>query len=182
MVDIPEEPIQTKHRGLRLLHTKKIPILDEKGRPQYLLGISEDITERKQAEEQIRQAEDEAVRANQAKSEFLSRMSHELRTPLNAILGFGELLELDISEPEHQESIGHIIKGGRHLLELINEVLDVARIESHRLALSLEPVDLAQAFEECVALIRPSASAGISTSVETSSPVRRCGSRPTDSA
>jgi PAS domain S-box-containing protein len=157
LVDIPEEPIQTKHRGQRILHTKKIPILDEKGRPQYLLGISEDITERKQAEEEVRQAKDEAVRANQAKSEFLSRMSHELRTPLNAILGFGELLELDISEPEHRESIGHIVKGGRHLLELINEVLDVSRIESDKLSLSLEPVDLAQAFEECVALIRPSA-------------------------
>ena len=158
LVDIPEETVQTKHRGLRILHTQKIPILDEEGRPQYLLGISEDITERKRAEEQFRQAKDEAVRANQAKSEFLSRMSHELRTPLNAILGFGELLELDISDPEHRESIAHIVKGGRHLLELINEVLDVSRIESDKMSLSLEPVDLAEAFRECVALIRPSAS------------------------
>ncbi len=75
LVDIPEETVQTKHRGFRILHTQKIPILDEKGEPRYLLGISEDITERKWAEEEIRRAKDEAVRANQAESESPSRMS-----------------------------------------------------------------------------------------------------------
>src|SRR5260370_2608459 len=77
-----------------------------------------------------RRAEADAARANQAKSEFLSRMSHELRTPLNAILGFAQLLELDAQRPEDRESAEQIIKGGRHLLSLINQVLDIARIEA----------------------------------------------------
>src|SRR5207245_80686 len=70
------------------------------------------------------------------KSEFLSRMSHELRTPLNAILGFGQLLEMDQLPPEHEESVQQILRGGRHLLVLIDEVLDIARIETGHLALS----------------------------------------------
>ena len=81
LVDIPEETIKTKHRGLRILHTQKIPILDENGEPRYLLGISEDVTERKQVEEEIRRAKDEAMWADQAKSEFLPRTSPESSTP-----------------------------------------------------------------------------------------------------
>src|SRR5260370_6460505 len=86
-----------------------------------------------------RRAEADAARANQAKSEFLSRMSHELRTPLNAILGFAQLLELDAQRPEDRESAEQIIKGGRHLLSLINEVLDIARIEAGVRCPSLAP-------------------------------------------
>ncbi|MBI1744210.1 PAS domain S-box protein [Candidatus Acetothermia bacterium] len=114
-----------------------------------------DITERKQAEESIRQAKEEAERANRAKNEFLSRMSHELRTPLNAILGFSQLLEMDQLTPEQQESVAHILKGGRHLLELINEVLDIARIESGQLRLSPEPVNVKDVAQEALDLIHP---------------------------
>src|SRR5439155_1964843 len=103
---------------------------------------------------------EEAERANRAKSEFLSRMSHELRTPLNAILGFGQLLEMDHLDAEQEESVGQILKGGRHLLGLINEVLDISRIETGRIALSMEPVNVEEAVTEAVDLIRPLAAAG----------------------
>jgi len=96
-----------------------------------------------------------AEAANQAKSEFLSRMSHELRTPLNAVLGFGQLLERRAADPRDRESVEQILKGGRHLLSLINEVLDLARIESGRLALSPEPVQVAEAVNRTLDLARP---------------------------
>ena len=96
-----------------------------------------------------------ADQANQAKSEYLSRMSHELRTPLNAILGFGQLLEGDVSSPEDVESVDQILKAGRHLLEMINELLDIARIEAGRMRISPEPVLVSELLKDCVQLIRP---------------------------
>ena len=112
-------------------------------------------TLRHDAEVEMIRSRDEADRANRAKSEFLSRMSHELRTPLNAILGFAQLLEMDHLKEDQLESVRHIRKGGRHLLDLINEVLDIARIESGRLSLSLEPVDLIALIEESMAMMEP---------------------------
>jgi PAS domain S-box-containing protein len=162
MMNIAEEPIDTKY-GPRVLHTRKIPVLDEDGNPRYLVGISEDITERKQAQEQVRQAKEEAERANKAKSEFLSRMSHELRTPLNAILGFGQLLESADLQPNQRERVVQMMKGGRHLLELINEVLDISRIEAGSMPISLEPVHVESALTDVLDLIAPlAAERGIS--------------------
>jgi PAS domain S-box-containing protein len=160
LLNIPEEPIETRARGTRILHTKKIPIVDHHGNPQFLLGISEDITELKEAQDALRQAKEEAERASRAKSEFLSRMSHELRTPLNAILGFGQLLEMDSLDAEQRDSVAHILGAGRHLLGLIDEVLDIARIEAGRLTLSLEPVDMRTVLDEVRSLIRPLAEEG----------------------
>lgn len=101
-------------------------------------------------------ASNEAERASRAKSDFLSSMSHELRTPMNAILGFGQLMEYDDELPaEHKESVHEIIKAGRHLLDLINDILDLAKVESGKLALSLEPVCLKSIIDECLSLIRP---------------------------
>ena len=130
---------------------------DESGAPARMLGTVMDITELKRAEEAVKQAQAEAERANHAKSEFLSRMSHELRTPLNAILGFAQLLEMEERDDANRESVHQILKGGRLLLELINEVLDIARIESGRLALSPESVGLRDLLSESVALVRPMA-------------------------
>lgn len=100
-------------------------------------------------------AKEEAERANRSKSEFLSRMSHELRTPLNAILGFGQLLELEDLTQEQSENVVHILKAGNHLLELINEVLDIARVEAGRMDLSLEPIDVRDVVQEVLDLVRP---------------------------
>ncbi|HET7274455.1 MAG TPA: PAS domain S-box protein [Longimicrobiaceae bacterium] len=116
---------------------------------------SRDITERKQVQEELRHAKEEAERANAAKSEFLSRMSHELRTPMNSILGFAQLLEKKDLPADQRKGVGHILKAGRHLLTLINEVLDIARIEANRQHLSLEPVRLATVLHEALSLIRP---------------------------
>ena len=97
-----------------------------------------------QRSRELQRANDELRAANAATSDFLSRMSHELRTPLNAILGFAQLLERDDLDAEKRESVHQILRGGRHLLDLINEVLDISRVESGNLALSPEPVAIAE--------------------------------------
>jgi CheY-like chemotaxis protein len=99
----------------------------------------------------------EAERASAAKTEFLSRMSHELRTPLNAILGFGQLLELAPLPESEGGHARHIVRAGEHLLALINEVLDLATVESGRIDLELQPVALRALIDECVALVQPAA-------------------------
>jgi signal transduction histidine kinase/CheY-like chemotaxis protein len=104
---------------------------------------------------QAREAQVMAEAANRAKSEFLSRMSHELRTPLNAILGFSQLLELNPLTDEQRECVAQINRGGKHLLGLINEVLDIARIEAGRMELSPEPVGIVDVCHEILDLVRP---------------------------
>jgi len=120
-----------------------------------VVAFGRDITERKAAEEALARAKEEADRANRAKSEFLSRMSHELRTPMNSILGFAQLLARAELAPQQTKSVQHILKAGRHLLHLINEVLEIARIEAGRENFSLEPVALAPVLREALGLVRP---------------------------
>lgn len=104
---------------------------------------------------ELKASREEAHKANRAKSEFLSRMSHELRTPLNSILGFSQLLEMSDPTPEDKECLDAIIRGGKHLLELIDEVLDIARIESGNLDISLEPVNLEKSIGDAVSMTSP---------------------------
>jgi PAS domain S-box-containing protein len=152
------------------LETVKQPFHDGAGRIVGTVGIARDITERKRTEQALQRAKDEAERANRAKSEFLSRMSHELRTPMNSILGFGQVLARHPLTPEQKKGVDHILRAGRHLLNLINEVLDIARIESGRQPLALEPVPAAAVVREALALIRPVA---VQHGVELASEVER---------
>ncbi len=128
-----------------------------------------DLTDELRVQEELKAAQARAESASAAKSEFLSSMSHELRTPLNAILGFAELLARDKKEPlssRHKERVGQILKGGEHLLRLIDDVLDLARIEAGRLAVSTEPAALDLVLEEVRAALSPWASAsGLELSV-----------------
>jgi PAS domain S-box-containing protein len=128
---------------------------DDNARPTGILGYALDIADRKAAEEEARQAKLESERANRAKSEFLSRMSHDLRTPLNAVLGFAQLLEAERLGPGQLDSVTQILNGGRHLLDLINEVLDIARIEAGELSLSPEPVPVGSVIQQVVDLVAP---------------------------
>lgn len=113
-----------------------------------VFGIVTDITE-------LTQAREEAKRANQAKSEFISRMSHELRTPLNAVMGFAQLIQLHGGDERAMESAEQINKAGKHLLDLINEVLDLSRIEAGRLTVSIEPVIVEEAVHMALGIVRP---------------------------
>ena len=280
VVDIPEEPIHTRHKGTRILHTKKVPVLDDAGRPQFLLGVSEDITEQRQAaaalldarerlhqalafsptviyalevtgerwkpvwvsenftrvtghdannvldpawwaaqlhpdersrllgempallqqerytreyrfrfrdgsygwvrdearvvrdvagapahvfgawlditervqaESQLRQARAAAEAANHAKSDFLAKMSHELRTPLNSIIGFSEMLEDQTFGPLNEKQsryVENVLNSGRQLLQLINDILDLSKVEAGRMELAVEQLDVARAVAE----------------------------------
>ncbi len=156
------------------------PLLDENGKIKNFLAIKQDITERKKFEneivelnqnlekriiartqeleltnEELQVARSEAESANQAKSEFLSRMSHELRTPMNSILGFAQLLELTELSSSQKKSLEYILKSGGHLLQLINEVLEIARIESGAISISLEPINVLNTLQEVVDLVSP---------------------------
>jgi PAS domain S-box-containing protein len=128
--------------------------------------VARDVTERARADREVKQARqdaeiarEQAEQANRAKSEFLSRMSHELRTPLNAILGFAQVMEMDERSEEDQESINQILRAGRHLLALINDVLDLSRIEAGRLSISPEAVSVPGVLRQCAELMAPLARA-----------------------
>jgi len=132
---------------------------DDYGEIIGYLKIGADNSVRKRVERELNEAMAAAEKANRAKSEFLSSMSHELRTPLNAILGFAQLVESGSPSPTptQKRSIDQILKAGWYLLELLNEILDLALIESGKLMLSREPVSLAEVMLECRAMIEPQA-------------------------
>jgi PAS domain S-box-containing protein len=136
-------------RGGRLIHLQMTPMVDAEGQPLRVIGTSQDVTDR------VRRVE--AERANHAKNEFISRMSHELRTPLNAILGFGQLMTMSELDERQRANVEHILSAGKHLLDLINEILDISRIESGDLRLAPEPVSLGSVIGETADLVTPGA-------------------------
>ena len=148
-----------------LLHclNNATPVFNAAGQKMGAVGMFSDIGALKMAETALIAARDEAERANRAKSDFLSRMSHELRTPLNAVLGFGQLLESDPRDPltpGQLTRVKELLRGGRHLLSLINEVLDLARIEAGALQVQLAPVEVAALVQDCLRLVTPMALEG----------------------
>ncbi|MDX6236920.1 MAG: hypothetical protein QOG10_1735 [Kribbellaceae bacterium] len=124
-------------------------------RTGMVVGVVTDVSEQLRAKLAVVAAMDTALRASLAKTEFLSRMSHELRTPLNAVLGFAQLLAMDRLDKEQQDNVDHIQRGGRQLLALINDVLDLARVESGSLALSIEPIEVSAVVTDAIRLMRP---------------------------
>lgn len=149
-------PIRCRNGAVFMSSSTIGVVRDSRSEPQYIFNIFGDFTAELQRRAELQRAREEAEQASRAKSDFLSNMSHELRTPMNAILGFAQLLQRDTSLGERQQSqLDEIARAGRHLLELINEILDLARIESGRLQVTPEPVDVADVVDECLSLLRP---------------------------
>ena len=157
-----EQPYDTQFRvvwpngKMRWIHTKATVFRAADGQPLRMIGTHWDISDFKASEHELLRAKLEAERANQAKSQFLSSMSHELRTPMNAVLGFAQLMSMDTTLPEnHQENLEQILKGGSHLLNLINDVLNLTKIEAGDIELLIETVACAELIDECLALVSP---------------------------
>jgi PAS domain S-box-containing protein len=172
--DLGGEPADVFRERRLAYHRNPAGVLELRTREGRVLRITErktadhgtvttiaDITKDVVRSEELRLARELAEAASAAKSEFLSSMSHELRTPLNAILGFAQLLERDRKQPlsERQlERLGHVLRGGEHLLRLIDDVLDLSRIEAGRISISAEPVEVTEVLAEVVHTLEPMAS------------------------
>jgi PAS domain S-box-containing protein len=157
--DLKKEVDNSEKILVRFDHTE-IPILKTVKRIQIagkekLMESFVDISLQKEAEKEMQLARIEAEKANLAKSEFLSRMSHELRTPMNSILGFAQLLEMGELNSSQNKGVKHILHSGKHLLDLINEVLDISRIESGHISLSLEPIRVSAVIQEIIDISMP---------------------------
>jgi PAS domain S-box-containing protein len=154
---IEERVIETRERGTITVHSKKLPILGPDGQPQYLLAIMQDVTEAKQAERELREAKEAAERASRTKSGFLSNMSHEMRTPLNSILGFARVLDLERCGPlteRQREYVQYILRAGKHMLNLVNDLLDLRRLEEDRSSLASTRVEMAHLVDEAIQLVK----------------------------
>ena len=157
----------------RHVHARMAPVRDGSGALREWIGTIVDIDDRRRAQEEIVRLEAEArqmAEASRLKSDFLAGMSHELRTPLNAIIGFAELIQDGLVKPDsprHEEFMGHILRSGHHLLQLIDDVLDLAKIEAGKLVLRPESVVLKQVVEEVCSIVSTSGlNAGVSLTLD----------------
>jgi len=150
-----QKPLEVEHQIADQFYAFVISKVKDK---DYANVYAQKITEKKKVEKDLLRAKDEAEKANQAKSDFLAKMSHELRTPMNAVLGFTQILKVDPENnltPVQQEQLDHILTAGNHLLELISEVLDLAKVESGNMTLNLEPVNVITLIEEMKDILQP---------------------------
>jgi len=135
-----------------ILDTGKVMEFDDDGNPLRIVGTNIDITGRKLMEQSIIDERDKANDANRAKSEFLANMSHEIRTPMNAILGFSEALYHKLDSPQHRKMVKSVLSSGNMLLSLLNDILDLSKIEAGKLEITLHPIDLNYIFQEILLL------------------------------
>ncbi|MCW8953073.1 MAG: PAS domain S-box protein [Rhodospirillales bacterium] len=152
------------------------PVRGPEGEITNYVGIEEDITDRKLIEQQLIAAKEEAELSNRAKTEFLANMSHELRTPLNSVIGFSDIMSREmfgpLGSPKYLEYVANVGDSGRHLLQLINDVLDVSRIETGDLSLAEQSIDIPTLFGSCRHLIEGRANANkVTLRVKTQSPI-----------
>ncbi|MDO6746047.1 PAS domain-containing protein [Gilvimarinus sp. 1_MG-2023] len=155
-----EYRIYDKQGSIRWIRARGKASFDVDGRPTRMSGTNMDITDIKRAEERVLKAKEVAEKANRAKSDFLNSMSHELRTPLNAILGYAQLFEYDENLQEsHKDNIREIRSAGEHLLKLINDVLDLAKVESGAVTTAFQPVLVSRLLTDCFTLVQPQADA-----------------------
>ena len=173
-----EEPYTARDGSKRVLLTTKSPLRDAFGNVTNVVTVSLDITVRKAAEEELKEAKDAAVAANRSKTEFLANMSHELRTPLNAIIGFAEIMTTEtlgpIGSPRYREYTRDIGESATHLLHIINDILDVSKIEAGKLDVFEEFVPIEQIVESVVRVVQPrSQEADIQTTVTIASGLPR---------
>jgi PAS domain S-box-containing protein len=161
-------PYELTHRllmpdgRLKYVEVRGRTIYAENGAPLRSIGTVQDVTSRRLTEIALRQAKESAESANRAKMDFLANMSHELRTPLNAILGYAQLLETERAghlEPKQREYLRDIMTGGRHLLELIQDILELAKIDAGRIGLKVEQVDALAVINDALPLIESMAAA-----------------------
>ncbi len=175
ILDIPEEPVDTRLLGQRFLHTKKLALRNSRGEARFILGISEDITEAKRNKDELDRyryrleqlveertselvlARDAAEAASRAKSVFLANMSHELHTPMNAIMGMTELALHHTDDPTLHDHLGIVVQASRHLLGIINDILDIAKIEAERLKLECVDFRLGDVLDKVRSLTEPKA-------------------------
>jgi PAS domain S-box-containing protein len=146
------------------IETKMSLSCDETGNTRYIVTIMRDVSERKAQELALVAAREAAEAANRAKSAFLANMSHELRTPLNAVIGFADMMTHEvlgpIGNPRYREYVSNIQKSGQHLLDLINDLLDMSKIEAGKFELYIEEFDLAKTVEECIKIVADRAARG----------------------
>jgi len=168
---VEQEEVWNGENGRRTYLTVKFPILNANGDINAIGAIGTDITERKEAQEKALSAKEQAELANRTKSDFLANMSHELRTPLNAIIGFSEVIQGEtfgpVGSPKYLEYVTDINASGQHLLELINDILDLSKVEAGKVELHEEAVVVSKVVDSCMQLMKERAeTAGVKLATE----------------